>query len=124
MGHRVTTILMNPSETRDRLVDGCYRTAEPGNQIGLMDAMLAEIILAEPVERRLQKAIRAGDITGESAEELFTNAILNGVINAEERELLEKTRAAVAEFIAVDEFETEELIAGHGYKSRNSKAVA
>ena len=112
MGHKVAALLLSPSETRGRLTEGIYKTDEPGNPIGIINAALASVIRAEPIERKLLKAIRSGQITADSSEAQLDEAIKSKLINQSDRELIEKTRAAVAEIIAVDEFDSEELRAG------------
>ena len=109
LGHKVAQLLLSPNESRDRLTWGIYLKNEPTNPIGFLNAVLPDVIKAEPIERKLQKAVRAGDIADERDLEA---AVAAGVINADDRELLTRTREAVREIIAVDEFDSEELAAG------------
>ena len=108
-GHMVSALLLSPSEARDRLTAGVYSTNEPGNPIGFMNAILPDVIRAEPLERKLQKAVRAGEIPEDPQQQLVA-AQAAGLINAQDAQLLERIRAAVTEIIAVDEFEHEELV--------------
>jgi acyl-CoA dehydrogenase len=112
MGHKVAALLLSPSETRGRLTEGVYKTDEPGNPIGIINATLASVIRAEPIERKLLKAIRSGKIAAQDRQQQLDEAIKIKLINKADRELIDKTRAAVAEIIAVDEFDSEELVAG------------
>ena len=112
LGHKVAGLLLAPNEARERLTESVYKTAEPGNPVGMMEAALPEIIRAEPIERKIQKALRSGQITSDEPAGQLAEALRVGVINEADKELLIRTRAAVAEIIAVDEFEHEELTAG------------
>ncbi|MEM9304117.1 MAG: acyl-CoA dehydrogenase [Pseudomonadota bacterium] len=108
-GHKVAALLLSPSESRDRLTWGVYKANVPNNPIGFVNAMLGDVIKAEPIERKLVKAVRAGDLESERDLEAAVKA---GIINDADRDLLLRTREAVAEIIAVDEFEGDALAAG------------
>ena len=114
-GHMVATMLLNPSEARDRLTSGVFKQNLANHPAGFVEAVLPDVIKAEPLERKLQKAVRAGEL---DAIENLEGAIQAGVINADDRQLLEKTRLAVAEIISVDEFESDYLGVGKKPKSQ------
>jgi len=125
MGHKVAALLLSPSETRGRLTEGVYKTDEPGNPIGIINAALAGVIRAEPLERKILKAVRGGQITSDDPAEQLQQALKSKLINKSDLQLLEQTRAAVTEIIAVDEFEPEELCAGMPVRTgKKSKAAA
>ncbi|MDJ0657418.1 MAG: acyl-CoA dehydrogenase [Xanthomonadales bacterium] len=111
LGHKVAALLLSPNEARSRLCETVYAANVPNNPAGFMEAALPDIIRAEPVERKLLKAVRNGDITADPEDQL-TQAVKAGIINDADMELLIKTRAATAEIIAVDDFDSEELMAG------------
>jgi acyl-CoA dehydrogenase len=112
LGRRVATLLMYPNEARDRLAEFCYLTPSSNNAVGQMNAALAEIIEAEPVERKIAKAAKVGTLTSPEASAQLAEAVQYGVITDDERALLLRTRAAIAEIIAVDDFDTADLVAG------------
>ena len=116
LGRRVAAILCTPNETRDRLAGDVYLTPNANNPIGRMNALLGDVIAAEPVERKFLKAVKtlgakAYDYNGQLAE-----VEAGGGITAEERKLLERVRAATFEFISVDDFDPRDLEAAvkHG----------
>jgi acyl-CoA dehydrogenase len=74
-----------------------------------MNAILADVISAEPVERKLQKALKGDASKSHDFAEQLAAAETQGVISAEERKLLERVRAATFEFISVDDFDPREL---------------
>ena len=112
LGRRVATLLMYPNEARDRLGEFCFLAPTAFNPVGRMNAALAGIIEAEPVERKLAKAIKAGTVTAPGAEAQLAEAVQYGVISEDERALLQRTRSDIAEIIAVDDFDTADLVAG------------
>jgi acyl-CoA dehydrogenase len=112
LGRRVATLLMYPNEARDRLGEFCYLTPTANNPAGQMNSVLASIIEAEPIERKLAKAVKAGTLTTPDAAAQLAEAVQYNVITEVERDLLTRTRAATAEIIAVDDFDTADLVAG------------
>lgn len=112
LGRRVAALLTAPNEARERLTTWAYLTPAPNNEVGRMNALLPEAIAAEPVERKLLKALKAGAIKAHDYFEQLAEAERLGEITAEERELLARVRRISAEFIAVDDFDPKELAAG------------
>ena len=64
LGRRVAALMTAPNEARDRLTAGIYKTPNPNNPVGRMNALLPDVILAEPVERKFLKAAKAGELKG------------------------------------------------------------
>jgi acyl-CoA dehydrogenase len=109
LGHRVAAILCTPGEARDRLALWSYLTPSANNPIGRMNALLPDVIAAEPVERKLQKALKSESIKAHDYGAQLAAAEAQGAITTEERKLLERVRAATFEFISVDDFDPREL---------------
>jgi len=110
--HRVAQLLLAPSEARSRLTNGVYTSARSGYPIGLMEQALPQIIAAEPLERKMLKAIKAGQADGITWEEQLQQVLAVGGLTATEAGLLQSSRKLVQEIIAVDEFDSEELRLG------------
>jgi acyl-CoA dehydrogenase len=111
LGHRVCTLMLSPNEARDRLVEGAYLTPSANNPVGRMHHALPKVIAAEPVERKLSKAIKAGQIQALEADAQIGEAVQSGVISALEADLVREVRALTHEFISVDDFDHAELTA-------------
>ena len=109
LGHRVAAILMTPSEARDRLTAGAFLTPTANNPVGRMNALLPDVIAAEPVERKFLKAVKAGEVDALEYEQQLEQAMQKGVISEAEGALLARVRKASFEFISVDDFAPEEL---------------
>jgi acyl-CoA dehydrogenase len=109
LGHRVSQLLLSPSETRDRLTHGIYRSARNGNQIGLMEEALPQVIAAEPLERRMLKAIKAGQLSGLTFEDNLTEAAGKSIFTEAEAQTLRDVNALVWEIISVDEHDPSEF---------------
>ncbi|MHB8679121.1 MAG: acyl-CoA dehydrogenase [Rudaea sp.] len=109
LGHRVATILCAPNDARSRLGEWIYLTPSANNPVGRMNALLPDVIAAEPVERKFAKALKSGCIKALDADAQLAEAECSGAISTDERKLLERVRAAVQEFIDVDDFDPAEL---------------
>ena len=122
--HKVAQLLISPSETRDRLTDGVYKSAKTGHPVGLMEQALPQVIQAEPLERKLLKALRADEISGITWDEQLQDAIAKSVITAREADILLEVRKLVMEIIAVDEFDLEDIQAGKREEHKLTKQHA
>ncbi|AIF49339.1 acyl-CoA dehydrogenase [Dyella japonica] len=109
LGRRIAAIITAPGEARDRLTEWVYLTPTANNTIGRMNALLPDVIAAEPVERKFGKAQKAGQFKSHDYVGQLTEAMQAGVINAAEFELLKRVREGVFEFISVDDFDPSEL---------------
>jgi acyl-CoA dehydrogenase len=118
LAHRVASLLLSPSEARDRLAEGAFITPSEHNPAGRMIAALPTIIAAEPVERKFVKAQKAGTISALDPEQQLDEAVKFGVLTEEERKLLAEARALTAEVIAVDDFDGADLESAALYRRR------
>jgi acyl-CoA dehydrogenase len=112
LGHKVSQLLMSPSETRSRLTNGMFISADANDPVALLEAALPRVIAMEPLERKLAKAANAGELDALEPQERLRQAVAAEIITPAEAEELEAVRAMVAEIIKVDEFDSDELKLG------------
>jgi acyl-CoA dehydrogenase len=113
LGRRIVEPLMVPSESRERLCDGIYKTVEPGNPIGLLQEALVLAMTAEPLEKRIRvEGVKTGRISALDLPGQIEQALAIGLITAAEAQLLREYDRKVMEIIHVDDFESEQLAAG------------
>jgi len=112
LGHKVSQLLMSPSDTRRRLTDGMYISDKASDPVGLLEIALPRVIATEPLERRLQKAVSAGDLDSRDLSTQLQKAVEQSIITAEEAKELAAVREMVAEIVAVDEFDSSYLRMG------------
>ena len=112
LGHKVSQLLMSPSETRKRLTDGIFISDKASNPVGLLELALPRVIATEPLERRLHKAEAAGELVYSDMQTQLQIAVEQSIITADEAKELEAVRAMVVEIVAVDEFESSYLRMG------------
>ena len=77
--------------------------------IGRLEDAFTKVTAAEPIEKKVHAAQKAGTIGGESDEQRISNALARGVIDAREAELLRDANRARLDVIKVDDFASEEL---------------
>ncbi len=123
-GHKVASLLMAPSETRDRLTCGIFHGTGPNHWTGFLDRALPKVIAAEPIERKLAKAIKAGFVTSPDPAQQLDQAVAVNAITAAEREQLIEARRLTDEIIKVDDFDASELASAAGHKRPALRSVA
>ncbi|MGN6383433.1 MAG: acyl-CoA dehydrogenase, partial [Dyella sp.] len=109
LGRRVAALITAPGEARDRLTQWAYLTPTDNNTVGRMCALLPDVIAAEPVERKFQKAQKAGQFVSREYDAQLQEAVKAGAITEGEAALLKRVRDASFEFISVDDFDPKEL---------------
>jgi acyl-CoA dehydrogenase len=105
ISQQVAEILLSPSTTRDRLTAGTFK----GNIIGFIESTLQQVLAAEPIESKLQKAVRDGILRPQELSALLTSAVSLGVITDAESKIILNAESARLEVIAVDDFSSAEL---------------
>src|SRR5262249_38244019 len=104
LAHRVASLLLSPSETRDRLTKGIYLTHAPTDATGRM-----ELAFAAAVERdRIEEKVRA-QRQGKRALADVAALVRDKVITQAEADSLATANAIVREAIDVDDFAPAEL---------------
>jgi len=104
LGHKAASLILNPNETRARLTDGIDKDITEHNVVMQMNETLKKVIDAEPLERRILKALKAGEIDAIAPADQLKQALDKEIINDSEFEKLTTVRAEVTEVITVDDF--------------------
>ena len=103
LSHQVAKLLIEPSEARDRLVDGIYNSDDKDDLTGRLHHAMNLTIQAEQVEAKLRKSgfIYTPD---RSYNEWIEVLVKDLEINREEADLLIASKEAVRNAIMVDDF--------------------
>lgn len=112
LGHKVAALMLSPSETRNRLTRGIYTSDRTGQAVGVLEALLPDVIACEPIERKMLKALRQGEITGYTFDDQLEHARSKGILTAQEAELMADVRQRSLEVVSVDDFDLATLQAG------------
>ncbi|NNM58226.1 MAG: acyl-CoA dehydrogenase [Legionellales bacterium] len=105
----LATILQTPAATRDRLIEGLYLTDDGIHPAGRLNALLVKVKIAEPLFKLIHQAKKDGRIHSADSREQIQEALALALIHEDEADMLAKFEHEVAEIIAVDDFEPEEL---------------
>jgi acyl-CoA dehydrogenase len=124
LGHRVAGLMLNPSEARDRLAAGIFYGNGPQHMVGLLERALPIVIAAEPIERKLAKALKTSVTPILEPAQQLEEALRQGWIGADEARLLGEARALTHEIISVDDFDSDELQAAARRPRAQLRSVA
>jgi len=108
-GKAIVRRALQPGEFRDRLTRDIFITDDPNDRVGLLEHTLLKVIAAEEADKKLERAIRKGDVHRYYNNDWITEAELKGVISADEARALAEVRDLTASVIAVDHFDATEL---------------
>ncbi|MDQ3796896.1 MAG: acyl-CoA dehydrogenase [Pseudomonadota bacterium] len=103
LGHELASLLLAPSEARDRLTAGIYITDDPTDAVGRVEYALRQVIDAEPVEQKLRAAGIKRPSYGYEDMWLDT-AVARGFITDQEALLYRRAQEAALQAIRVDDF--------------------
>jgi acyl-CoA dehydrogenase len=104
LNRQCATILLEPSEARERLTAGMYLPRTTVDATGKLEAAFAATLACEPIEAKLRKAAKEGRLVRRMQEDLGTLAHAQGVIDGEEFALWQKKEELRKEVIKVDDF--------------------
>ncbi|HXQ30951.1 MAG TPA: acyl-CoA dehydrogenase [Steroidobacteraceae bacterium] len=110
LGRQIVDVVMTPSEARDRLTHGIYRTVEPGNPLGLLQEALMLSLIAEPLEKRIRvEGTKTGRVTALELPGQVQQALAAGIITETEAAQLRDYDRKVMELVHVDDFDPREI---------------
>ncbi|TJZ66139.1 acyl-CoA dehydrogenase [Chitiniphilus eburneus] len=105
VGTRIARSLMEPSVSRDRLVEYMYRSQDENDPVGVLEHALKAVIETEGLESKLRRAQREGQLKAITARERLQEARGKGLINEAEFAAVERARRLKREVIMVDDFD-------------------
>ena len=117
LNHKISQLLMAPTESRERLAAGAFLSPVKENVLAEVQDALIKTITSEPIEKLIKTAKKDGIIIGYTLIEQAQSALEHNVITREQFEIFMQADVARKKVIAVDDFTNEELTAG--INSRN-----
>jgi len=127
LGHQVARHALQPGEVRDRLTRQIFVSKDVNDPTGILEVTLEKVIAAEPIEKKLEKAIREGIVQRYHGIDWFAEAQAKSVITAAEADQLREVEQLVARVIAVDHFDPAELKPNYvtlGHNARGAESLA
>jgi acyl-CoA dehydrogenase len=107
--HKIASLIINRTDTRARLTDGLYDVLEPRNPLGLLNEALRLADAADPLEKRVRRAAKDGQIAEREFPKMIDDALAAGVLNDSEARSLREFDERVMALMAVDDFDPQEL---------------
>ena len=128
LGHKVVELVLTPGEVRDRLTRFIYVTHNVNDPVGLLEVTLTKVVAAETAEKKLDRAVRSGQVRRVHGTDWVGDAANQGIISDGEAQLLREVEQLTARVIAVDHFDPAEvkphyMTAGHNTRAMQSAAA-
>jgi acyl-CoA dehydrogenase len=123
LGHKCVELVLVPGEVRDRLTRFIYVSQNPSDPTGLLEVAFAKAVAAEVPEKKLDRAVRAGQVRRVHGTDWIGDAAKLGVITDEEAALLREVEALTARVIAVDHFDPAEVRPHYMTPGHNARAI-
>ncbi|MEM7083472.1 MAG: acyl-CoA dehydrogenase [Pseudomonadota bacterium] len=112
LDRKVAELMIRASDTRERLVSGIFLTPTHNNIPGRIDQLMRRADAFEALEKTLRSAIKEGRIRDGAPPAIVEAAVEAGVFSADEAREYLAFDEEVQALSAVDDFTTEELMAG------------
>jgi acyl-CoA dehydrogenase len=123
LGAKCADLVLTPGEPRDRLTRYIYVSDSPDDPTGLLEIAFAKAVAAETAEKKLDRAVRAGQVRRVHGADWVGDAAKLGVISDDEARLLRDVEALTARVIAVDHFDPAEVKPHYMTAGHNARAV-
>ncbi len=105
--HRCAGLLLQPSDTRQRLTEGIYINRSPNDSTGRMEAAFAAAVERDAIEDK----VKAAGLQGRKALSDLAKLVKDSVITQTEADALARANAIIRDAIDVDDFAPSELTA-------------
>ena len=109
LGEKVAGIVLEPSDTRDRLTAGLYLPKDLSEPVGRLEDAFNKVALAEPVLAKIRAAMKDGRLDRGDPEAACEAAVQAQIVSREEANQVRAAVAARREVIKVDAFVPEAL---------------
>ncbi len=123
LGQKVADMVLVPGEVRDRLTRLIYISNDVNDPTGLLEVTFEKACAAEVIEKKLDRAVRAGKVHRVHGTDWFGEAAAAGVITTAEAEQLRELETLTAKVIAVDHFDPAEVRPNYMVPGHNARAV-
>jgi acyl-CoA dehydrogenase len=108
-GKEIVRLALQPGAFRDRLTRDIFTGETAGDATGLLEQTLLKVVACEEAEKKLERAIRKGEVRRFHDSDWIADAEAKGILSIEEVRDLMELRDMIARVIAVDDFAAAEL---------------
>lgn len=103
LGAEVASVLLSPSEARDRLTAGIYINDRPDDVTGKLEYALHKVIAAEPIMKKLKNGNHKRPLQ-QDKQAWLDQLLEQGVLTEEEIEVFIESETATRSVVMVDDF--------------------
>lgn len=121
LDREVAELMIRDSGARDKLVDGVFLTPLENNIPGRIDQLMRKADGYEALEKKLRTAIKNDQIADGAPPLIVHAAVAANVFTELEAETYLAFDSEIQFLVAVDDFSTEELMAGQGARSQRMR---
>jgi acyl-CoA dehydrogenase len=122
--HKIASLVINRTDTRARLTEGLYDVLEPRNPLAQMNEALRLADEIDPLEKRVRRAAKDGQIAERDFPVMIDDALAAGVLSESEARQLRDFDHRVMALMAVDDFDPQELARIVAAPERRERRVA
>nr|WP_312231520.1 acyl-CoA dehydrogenase [Pseudomonas sp.] len=98
----------------EELLEGCFRPTSTDDPVGALQHALNLLQEAAPLQKKLYKAVKAGQVRETPGQNEIETAVAAGLLSVEEGQQLQRAEQARRVVIDVDDFGKEELLPSEG----------
>lgn len=124
LSRRVVEQMITPSETRERVCDGIYRSVERGSPLGELQEVMMLTLEITPLEKKIRRGVKEGKVSAPHLEGQIEEAVAADLLTAQEADRLREADERIMKIIAVDDFTSEELARVPGQKTKGPRPAA
>jgi acyl-CoA dehydrogenase len=106
---RLARAVLGQSTFRDRLTRGVYVTFDPADRTGILEDALNKVEAAAEIEKKFFRAVKKAQIDRRLDRDAIADAVDNGILTAEEAQIMREADEATDRVIRVDDFAPGEL---------------
>lgn len=105
MGTQIARLMMEPGASRGRLTHGMFKSQDEADAVGVLEPAMKAIIETDPIESKLRKLTRDGQLKTLTARERLAEALSAGLITQVEFDAVTRARKLKRDVIMVDDFD-------------------
>jgi acyl-CoA dehydrogenase len=109
LGKAIVKKTINEPTMRDRLTNHIFVSNDENDPTGILEVTLAEVVELAPLSKKLEKAIKQGDIRRYHGMDWFEAAVKSDIITDNEAARLRRLEELTNKVIAVDQFHPNDI---------------
>ena len=104
LGHQISTLLINPSEMRNRLTYGVFIPEDQSEAVSQLEDALHKVVDAAHLEKKVRPFQKIFKPEYATYNDMIKAAMHDGIIDKDEKDILKKANEARTNVIGVDDF--------------------